>query len=478
MGSLFSQAWEVLVPSKPERDPAFRQEIERLSVIAMRVVGGTCIGFSLLVIIVNLLGLPYPHENVQLNYGPPTLVLLGTLVVAASFTSFAGRQGRKIAWLCGFLVVGVLSILNAGASVRHAEAVRLTQLDVLSVLIVAVGVVPLRPWEVLLLGLADMVLAVTVMSWAFRSGHLVADGTPTGVAFLGLPIFMFTLLCTALSATNYWRLWSGHQAQRRALQAVEDLRQAESRAAVAESAVSMTRLAAALSHELNTPVGSLHSSVGSLRVIVGRWMNATPERQVVLRPLLEDLCRTAEDATERLRTVVRRIQRFTNLDRAEVQSVCLNELVEDVRALMEPELDGRVRIRTELRKVPRFVGKPQPLSAAISSLMQWVAERAEQGGEMRVTTEYADDQVQVMIESDGSCPSDQTILGLFELRFQVAGNRISAGNWSLFQAKQVVQEQGGEVAVLCASERATQVRVSLPVATVGAAATASPMRGA
>jgi sensor histidine kinase regulating citrate/malate metabolism len=46
--------------------------------------------------------------------------------------------------------------------------------------------------------------------------------------------------------------------------------------------------------------------------------------------------------------------------------------------------------------------------------------------------------------------------------FRVSGQRIAAGNWSLFSCRQIIQEHGGDVDISSAPGEGTTVRVSLP----------------
>ncbi len=102
---------------------------------------------------------------------------------------------------------------------------------------------------------------------------------------------------------------------------------------IAENIESLGRLAAALSHEFNTPLGTLKSTVDTLVRAAARRGSAPPDEQERLEAVQADLRKSLDASLERMEQVISRIQRFTNLDRAEVQEVDLNELLSDVVAL-------------------------------------------------------------------------------------------------------------------------------------------------
>jgi signal transduction histidine kinase len=51
---------------------------------------------------------------------------------------------------------------------------------------------------------------------------------------------------------------------------------------------------------------------------------------------------------------------------------------------------------------------------------------------------------------------------IFDPGFRVNGSRVSTGNWSLFSARQVLYEHGGDIIIDSASGQGTTVRILLP----------------
>jgi two-component system, NtrC family, sensor kinase len=124
-------------------------------------------------------------------------------------------------------------------------------------------------------------------------------------------------MATALSAVLYRQRYLNYQGYVRSLESAEQLRRAETRVLLSDHAASLGRLAAALSHELNSPIGALKSAVDTLLLINARLATAeSAERERLLR-LQADLRRSLHQSSSRLAQIVGRMQRFTNLDRAE-----------------------------------------------------------------------------------------------------------------------------------------------------------------
>ena len=59
----------------------------------------------------------------------------------------------------------------------------------------------------------------------------------------------------------------------------EALTGAQLRAQLAENAISIGKMAAALSHEINSPLGALRSSIETLMAVTDRQVDAPPEQR-------------------------------------------------------------------------------------------------------------------------------------------------------------------------------------------------------
>jgi signal transduction histidine kinase len=225
----------------------------------------------------------------------------------------------------------------------------------------------------------------------------------------------------------------------------------------------MGRLAAALSHELNSPLGVLRSAVDTLLLLGARQATSPPEAQGALVVLQADLRRSISESAARLQQMVARLQRFTNLDKAEVLSADINAMIEDVIALLEPGVQERVTLELDLQPTGPLICRPQQLSAVLSSLLQNAVEAISNGhGRVRITTREIDSQLELQIHDNGRGLRPEELANIFDPGFKIAGGRVGTGNWSLFSARQIVREHGGEISIESAQGQGTLVRVRLP----------------
>jgi signal transduction histidine kinase len=227
-----------------------------------------------------------------------------------------------------------------------------------------------------------------------------------------------------------------------------ELEQSElrTRQLIAENARNLSRLTAALSHELNTPLGALKSTLDSLWRTAQRTHALSDEERSRVESVQADLRATLDASFARMQEVVARIQRFANMDRAEARCVDVNEMLGDVVALLQAS-----EARVDLELIPVSLGAlschPQPLSGALSSLVAYTMEACEEAGAKRVTLSAAASEggVEVRVAYAGEALPREKLERLFEPCFEIAGARVAARTWSLFSARQVVRAQGGDV---------------------------------
>src|SRR2546430_12219761 len=133
----------------------------------------------------------------------------------------------------------------------------------------------------------------------------------------------------------------------------------QSRLLRADSSISMVCLSAALAHELSSPIGTVSSALDTLLSLWTRRAETPPSEQPRLAALQSDLGRSLHDSMERLKKIVNRIQRLTNLDEAATQRANLNELLNDAVGLMKPQVQNGVHFDLNLRPLPDLTCRPQ-----------------------------------------------------------------------------------------------------------------------
>lgn len=448
-----------ILPGSIEQDPEFRAEIQRLSHIGLRVTGGLEIAASAFMVS------SYMVLNPSSEMAPTRLTALFIMVSIGAITLLAAqiqsiyRFARAIALLsalmCAAALIGSMIALSQFDPTAEESIPGNLTLMVLSV----TAALPLRPTDMLVFGFLIQLTYVALSLLAESIYNLGKGVEPITVLF----IFMLTCVASALAALIYNQRRTGYEWHLRTLETAEQLRKSEARNLLSENAASVGRLAAAISHELNSPIGALVSGVDTLLLLASRHAHAPPSDRPRLLLLQNELRKSIQQSTDRLRETVTRMQRFSNLDAAEVQAADVNELIKDVAALLEPRYRGKIELQMDLQPVPPLVCRPQQISAVFSNLMGNAIEFTYSGGLVMVSSRQCETTVEVTVADTGRGLSAMEITTIFDPGFRVAQGRMAAGNWSMFSSRQIIREHGGEIHIRSEQGKGTRVSVVLPV---------------
>jgi signal transduction histidine kinase len=162
-----------------------------------------------------------------------------------------------------------------------------------------------------------------------------------------------------------------------------------------------------------------------------------------------------------------RMQRFANLDKAEIGEISVNEMIEDAVALSAPASRGSIAVETHLEPLPPIVCRPAQLGAVVHGLLtNAVNAIRESEGRIRITARACTAEAfEILIEDSGAGIGASELSALFEPRFQVAGERVTTGNWAMFSFRRIVRQHGGELEVRSKVGEGTTVRLVLPFET-------------
>ena len=455
------RAWAFLFPEEAERDGGFRAELLRLCRQGLWVIAAVEIAVPVFMLLAQFLVLRDPLTSWRIRG-----VQAASVMVVGMATALAARakpelwMARAFGWLSGLASGMILIISSLLLHGRDEAGDHYIPGQITMVLLVGLGALPFRPIHTFSLCMSLWICYVlagwTALRWDVLTG-LDADGTQ------GIFILMITLLSMALTAVLYAERRGNYLAHQDAIRASESLCRAQSRVLLAENAASLGRLAAALSHELNNPVGALRSAVDTMLLLAARQATSPPEEHQRLVVLQADLRRSINDSARRLHQIVARLQRFTNLDKADIQPADVNGLVGDVVALVEPEVKGTVKVELDLQPVRPLLCRPQQLSAVFTSLLHNAIEAIQNGdGRVRIFTLDQGSQVEIRISDTGRGMPAEELATIFDPGFKITGARVRTGNWSLFSSRQIVREHGGDIHIQSVEGQGTTVSVMLP----------------
>jgi len=262
--------------------------------------------------------------------------------------------------------------------------------------------------------------------------------------------------------------------------ALSDLQRAQGQLIESEKQAMLGRLVAGMAHEINTPLGTLRSSVDTLRRIVhtvpqglasGLALRAGPPASSdgrappSSRPggAVDGLLEVMASSAERLHQLVSRLKRFVSLDRATHQQLDLRESIDSALAVLGPSLTPGITIRQNYSDADLSLqGDRAKLNQLFWNLLQNSLTALNGRGEIRIEARRDEDQIEVDLSDNGIGIPEERLHDVFDFGFSQKNGRVGL-RLGLPTSKLTVDELGGEISIESSPGRGTSVRLRLPV---------------
>jgi signal transduction histidine kinase len=245
---------------------------------------------------------------------------------------------------------------------------------------------------------------------------------------------------------------------------LDQLKQAQAKLIQAARMVSVGRLAAGITHEINTPVGVIQASADLAERAIGRL-----EEELAGQPHIGELTEalrshrtTVSRAASRLGDMVSNLKRLTNLDRADLQVADLNEGLDSILRVLEPQWAARLRVVRDFGTIPPIQAYHADLNQAFMTLLINAAEAIQDRGTITVSTSSANGRVRVTTADDGRGIPEELLGSIFDVGFTRRGARIGL-HVGLAHVRATVDRHGGDIEVSSRPAQGTTFSISLPV---------------
>lgn len=273
---------------------------------------------------------------------------------------------------------------------------------------------------------------------------------------------------------------------------IEQLKATQGQLLQSDKLASLGQLAAGVAHEINNPVGYIHSNLNTLKGYLldmeklaeaGARLEAEcpgdSETLVRLRALRQELDEAflREDAAalvneslegaEQVKKIVLDLKTFARPDQEQWGEVDLNENLASTLNILRSELGQKAEIIVDFENLPPVRGVPGRLNQVFVNLLLNASQAIQQQqGTIRVRSLSRDAEAVVEITDTGSGIQQEHLDHLFEPFFTTkpVGQGTGLG---LSIAYGIVKEHGGEIQVESTPGRGSLFRVILPLTREG-----------
>jgi signal transduction histidine kinase len=232
------------------------------------------------------------------------------------------------------------------------------------------------------------------------------------------------------------------------------------------------RLVAGMAHEINTPLGTLRSSVDTLGRIVNGFRRYVDAQSALGDVEASRLARSSAavgglvevmiTSADRLSQLVGSLKRFVSLDQATRQELDVRESIDSALAVLGPSLSPGVTIRQNyVDSDLRIKGDPAKLNQLFWNLLQNSLTALNGKGEIRIDARRSADQIQVDLSDNGIGIPEERLHDVFDFGFTQKNGRVGL-RLGLPTSKLTVDELGGEISIRSVPGEGTSVHLRLP----------------
>jgi PAS domain S-box-containing protein len=248
--------------------------------------------------------------------------------------------------------------------------------------------------------------------------------------------------------------------------------QAQAQLVQSEKMASLGMLVAGIAHEINTPIGAIHSMHDTLKRALDKLKSALqnqfPTEFQANRSLhgpvkiIEDATKVIDSGSERVTNIVRRLRSFARLDEAEIKTADIHDGIEDTLTLICHETKHNISIVKNYGELPPISCFPGRLNQVFLNILINARQAIEGKGTISITTYRRDNKVHVEFKDSGKGISKEHLHKIFDPGFTTKGVGVGTG-LGLSIVYQIVQDHHGEIKVDSEPGKGATFTVILPM---------------
>lgn len=233
----------------------------------------------------------------------------------------------------------------------------------------------------------------------------------------------------------------------------------ESQLQKAERLAALGTLAASVAHEVNNPLSYVHGNIALLKQELDDLGLPVAQREQ-LGVLIAD----ALEGSNRVRDIVRDLQKFGRSGTDTMGAVDLRRVLEKVEKLARSEVRQRARLSTELTGTGVVRGNELRLMQIVVNLVVNAAQAMAEPDPARNSitvrvTDVSDDEVAILVEDNGPGMAEDQLQRIFEPFFST--RRGGGTGLGLSITRDLVRQLGGSLTVKSEPNTGTTFRVAL-----------------
>lgn len=233
-----------------------------------------------------------------------------------------------------------------------------------------------------------------------------------------------------------------------------------------EKMASVGLLTAAITHEINTPIGAINSNAQLGDMILNELVNHADVQSNEELTLMFSQLKEVNDvnllACSRIIEIIKSLKSFSRLDQAEFQEASINEGIKSVLVLTNNLLKRRITVHEIYGDIPLVKCFPGQLNQVFMNIIVNASQAIDGEGEIFISTYEKERNIYVSIKDTGAGIREEDISKIFDPGFTTKGVGVGLG-LGLYISYNIIQNHKGEISVASELGNGTEFIIKIPI---------------
>ncbi|MCB0348401.1 MAG: HAMP domain-containing histidine kinase, partial [Bdellovibrionales bacterium] len=238
---------------------------------------------------------------------------------------------------------------------------------------------------------------------------------------------------------------------------------------------SLGQLVAGVAHELNNPIGFIHSNMDYLekqsqdliRVIedsqskeIEAWKDKN-DWEYIKQDIVKAI-RASKDGAARTSNIVKDLQSFSRLDKGQKDKVYVEDLIENTIKLLRNNIGENIQIKLQLSRANKVLCNPNQINQVLVNMIMNSVQAITGEGQITISTDFKNDMCEIVIKDNGAGIPEDVQARIFEPFYTTKEVGLGTG-LGLSITYNIVKEHGGSIELKSKVGQGTEFTVKLPI---------------
>ena len=252
----------------------------------------------------------------------------------------------------------------------------------------------------------------------------------------------------------------------------EELKSTQLQLIQAEKMASLGKLVAGIAHEVNSPLGTIHSNIDvfsrglkRIKSQLGNFNKADEKNQILditeMLDNIQELTQTNKEATQRIQKIVQSLKSFARLDEGEIIEVDIREGIDSTLDLIQNSYRDRIEIKKNYGEIPLLRCNAGQLNQVFMNVLVNACEAIKGKGKIQIQTKQDNNNIRIEIIDTGIGIKSENLTKVFDPGFTSKTRGIGTG-LGLSISYRIIQEHDGTINLKSETGKGTTVTITLP----------------